>query len=175
VAARWRRRALLRADGQPRRDAANLFTSVRAFYLDLAHWAAEDPTSWSAWVAPCPITPADLRRFAKAKHHQQARMHARIRTLAPVLPTLVASTHHPPTPPADLLAPAPHPPPAPAPPPPGAPPPPAPDRRRRPAGARARPPARRELHGRRPLLPPRGPPARPHPPPSRPGVGPTRP
>lgn len=93
VAARWRRRALLRADGRPRRDAANLFTSVRAFYLDLAHWAAEDPTSWSAWVAPCPITPADLRRFAKAKHHQQAALHARIRTLAPVLPTLVASTH----------------------------------------------------------------------------------
>jgi len=39
VAAGWRRRALLRADGRPRRDAVNLFTSVRAFYLDLAHWA----------------------------------------------------------------------------------------------------------------------------------------
>jgi integrase len=93
VAAGWRHRALLRADGRPRRDAANLFTSVRAFYLDLAQWAAEDPATWNAWVAPCPVTPADLRRFAKAKHHQQARMHARIRTLAPALPTLVAATH----------------------------------------------------------------------------------
>lgn len=93
VAAGWRRRALLRADGRPRRDAANLFTSVRAFYLDLAQWAAEDPATWSAWVAPCPVTPADLRRFAKAKHHQQAALHARIRTLAPALPTLVAATH----------------------------------------------------------------------------------
>jgi integrase len=93
VAAGWRRRALLRADGRPRRDAANLFTSVRAFYLDLAHWAAEDPPTWARWVAPCPVTPADLRRFAKAKHHQRARMHARIRTLTPVLPTLAAATH----------------------------------------------------------------------------------
>jgi integrase len=93
VAAGWRRRALQGADGRPRRDAANLFTSVRAFYLDLAQWAAEDPATWRPWVAPCPVTPADLRRFAKAKHHQQARMHARIRTLAPALPTLVASTH----------------------------------------------------------------------------------
>jgi integrase len=93
VAAGWRHRALLRADGRPRRDAANLFTSVRAFYLDLAQWAAEDPATWASWVAPCPVTPADLRRFAKAKHHQQAALHARIRTLAPALPTLVASTH----------------------------------------------------------------------------------
>jgi len=93
VAAGWRRRALLRADGRPRRDAANLFTTVRAFYLDLAQWAAEDPPTWRPWVAPCPITPADLRRFAKAKHHQQAALHARIRTLAPALPALVAATH----------------------------------------------------------------------------------
>jgi integrase len=93
VAAGWRRRALLRADGRPRRDAANLFTSVRAFYLDIAQWAAEDPGTWQRWVAPCPVTPADLRRFAKAKHHQQAALHARIRTLAPPQPALVASTH----------------------------------------------------------------------------------
>jgi hypothetical protein len=104
VAAGWRRRALLRADGRPRRDAANLFTSVRAFYLDLAQWAAEDPASWSAWVAPCPVTPADLRRFAKAKHHQQAALHARIRTLAPALPTLVAATHQHLTAAGELLA-----------------------------------------------------------------------
>jgi hypothetical protein len=93
VAAGWRRRALLRGDGRPRRDAANLFTSVRAFYLDLAQWAAEDPATWSAWVAPCPVSSADLRHFAKAKHHQQAALHARIRTLAPALPALVAATH----------------------------------------------------------------------------------
>jgi hypothetical protein len=36
---------------------------------------------------PCPVTPADLRRFAKAKDHQRAALHARIRTLASALPT----------------------------------------------------------------------------------------
>ena len=28
---------------------------VRAFYLDLAQWAAEDPARWGPWAAPCPI------------------------------------------------------------------------------------------------------------------------
>ena len=29
---------------------------VRAFYLDLAEWALEDPARWGPWVAPCPIS-----------------------------------------------------------------------------------------------------------------------
>jgi hypothetical protein len=30
-------------------------TPVRAFYLDLAHWAVEEPGRWARWVAPCPV------------------------------------------------------------------------------------------------------------------------
>src|SRR6266536_1353182 len=36
--------------------------SVRAFYLDLAEWALEDPGRWGPWVAPCPISQQDLSR-----------------------------------------------------------------------------------------------------------------
>ena len=34
-------------------------TPVRAFYLDLAQWAVEDPGRWARWVAPCPVGPAE--------------------------------------------------------------------------------------------------------------------
>src|SRR4029077_19187758 len=34
-------------------------TPVRAFYLDLAQWAVEDPSRWARWVAPCPVGPAE--------------------------------------------------------------------------------------------------------------------
>jgi hypothetical protein len=32
-------------------------TPVRAFYLDPAQWAVEDPSRWARWVAPCPVGP----------------------------------------------------------------------------------------------------------------------
>ena len=41
-------------------------TPVRAFYLDLAHWAVEDPGRWATWVAPCPIGEEEINR-KKAK------------------------------------------------------------------------------------------------------------
>nr|WSX54104.1 hypothetical protein OG409_37445 [Streptomyces sp. NBC_00974] len=28
---------------------------IRAFYQDIARWAADDPARWAPWVAPCPI------------------------------------------------------------------------------------------------------------------------
>lgn len=91
VAHAWKDRIRLLADGTPRRDLPKLFMVVRGFYLDIAEWAAEDPATWGQWVTPLPITDADMRQFAHHKHHQRARMHARIRTLAPTLPVLVAS------------------------------------------------------------------------------------
>jgi integrase len=65
-------------------------TPVRAFYLDLAHWAVEDPGRWGPWVAPCPVGDEEINR-RKAKRHLKARMDARTRERLPVLPVLVRS------------------------------------------------------------------------------------
>jgi hypothetical protein len=61
---------------------------VRAFYLDLAEWALEDPARWGPWVAPCPISKEDLTR-RKFVRRRKARMDARTRDRLPVLPVLV--------------------------------------------------------------------------------------
>jgi len=65
-------------------------TPVRAFYLDLAQWAVEDPGRWARWVAPCPVGPAETVQ-GKAQRHRKARMDARTRERLPVLPVLVRS------------------------------------------------------------------------------------
>ncbi|HUO38477.1 MAG TPA: site-specific integrase [Mycobacterium sp.] len=65
-------------------------TPVRAFYLDLAHWAVEDPTRWAAWVVPCPVGSEEIDR-RKAQRQRKSRMDARTRERLPVLPALVAS------------------------------------------------------------------------------------
>ena len=31
------------------------WSRVRAFYLDIAQWAVDDPARWAPWAAPCPI------------------------------------------------------------------------------------------------------------------------
>ena len=64
--------------------------SVRAFYLDLAEWALDDPARWGPWVAPCPIRPEDLER-RKFTRRRKARMDARTRERLPVLPVLARS------------------------------------------------------------------------------------
>lgn len=61
---------------------------VRAFYLDLAEWALEDPGRWGPWVASCPISREDLAR-RKFVRRRKARMDARTRDRLPVLPVLV--------------------------------------------------------------------------------------
>jgi integrase len=65
-------------------------TPVRAFYLDLAHWAVEDPGRWAPWVAPCPISDEEINR-KKSKRRLKARMDARTRERLPVLPIVVRS------------------------------------------------------------------------------------
>jgi hypothetical protein len=63
-------------------------TPVRAFYLDLAHWAIEDPQRWGAWVAPSPVGEEEgIRR--KATRQRKARMDQRTRARLPALPALV--------------------------------------------------------------------------------------
>lgn len=65
-------------------------TPVRAFYLDLAHWAVEDPARWGHWVAPSPVGSEELDR-RKDKRHRKSRMDARTRERLPILPVLVDS------------------------------------------------------------------------------------
>jgi hypothetical protein len=65
-------------------------TPVRAFYLDLAHWAVEDPGRWGPWVAPCPVGAEEVNR-KKSKRRLKSRMDARTRERLPVLPIVVRS------------------------------------------------------------------------------------
>jgi integrase len=77
--------------GELREDPNRILMAVRAFYADLAHWALEDPGRWGPWAAPNPISGRDLIGQNKAKPRARARMHQRIRELAPILPALVAT------------------------------------------------------------------------------------
>ena len=69
----------------------DVLASVRAFYLDLAEWALEEPERWGALAAPCPIRAAELSR-RKEVRRRKARMDARTRARLPALPRLVAAT-----------------------------------------------------------------------------------
>jgi len=62
-------------------------TPVRAFYLDLAHWAVEDPARWGPWAAPCPVGSEEISR-RKDKRRRKSRMDTRTRERLPVLPVL---------------------------------------------------------------------------------------
>jgi len=76
----------------PRINYRECLTPVRAFYLDLAHWAVEDPSRWARWVAPCPIGAEEVDR-KKSKRHRKSRMDARTRDRLPALPALVRSVN----------------------------------------------------------------------------------
>ena len=93
VAQAWKERlAYIRdADGQPVRARVNYRSElvfVRAFYEDIARWAADDPARWTPWVAPCPIKASEVTR-KKAQARVKARMDQRTRTQLPLLPALV--------------------------------------------------------------------------------------
>jgi len=74
----------------PRIGYRECLTPVRAFYLDLAHWAVEDPGRWAHWVAPSPVGEEEINR-KKAKRLLKSRMDARTRERLPVLPVLLRS------------------------------------------------------------------------------------
>ncbi|MEV0714859.1 tyrosine-type recombinase/integrase [Asanoa sp. NPDC050611] len=74
----------------PRGDGSyiKILVSIRAFYLDLAQCALEDPSRWGPWAVPCPIGAAEIsnkKNLARTK----ARMDQRTRERLPVLPTLI--------------------------------------------------------------------------------------
>src|SRR6476619_2386614 len=72
----------------PRLDGRSVLTAVRAFYLDLAEWADDDPARWGPWAVRCPVSASDASH-KKARAHRKSRMDTRTRERLPVLPTLV--------------------------------------------------------------------------------------
>ena len=93
IALAWKQRVAVRTTStgtRQRAGALNCMTVVRAFYLDIAHWATEDPARWGPWVVPCPI------RFQEASHtkeraQRKSRMDQRTRERIPVLPVLIVA------------------------------------------------------------------------------------
>jgi integrase len=63
---------------------------VRAFYLDIAQWAADDPARWGPWTVPCPIRAGDIQ-LRKETGHRKSRMDQRTRERLPGLPILIAA------------------------------------------------------------------------------------
>ncbi|MGW7317401.1 tyrosine-type recombinase/integrase [Streptomyces sp. NPDC054865] len=95
VAAAWKERLRTRVqrrrrpDGTveeqvvERADRALLMMAVRAFYLDIARWALEEPARWGPWAAPCPVKEAETLDGKRVK----ARMDQRSRERLPALET----------------------------------------------------------------------------------------
>jgi integrase len=71
-----------------RATARSQLLTVRAFYLDIAQWAAEDPSRWAEHAAPCPIKASECS-MDKERKHLKAAMDQRTRARLPVLPALV--------------------------------------------------------------------------------------
>lgn len=99
VAVAWKQRlrSTVRSTQQPgsvagtraRLDVASCLRAVRAFYLDIAHWAAEEPARWGPWAVPCPVRAEDIQA-RKERGHRKSRMDQRTRERLPLLPALVA-------------------------------------------------------------------------------------
>lgn len=104
VASAWKHRVLTKVtrttgpDGQIveerhlRADGRSQLGQVRAFYLDIAQWAMEEPARWGPWAAPSPVRREDLVR-TKELRRRKSRMDQRTRERLPVLPTLAARLH----------------------------------------------------------------------------------
>ena len=102
VAAAWKQRVTVKTartagpGGQvtqtlvPRHDGMNTLAMVRAFYLDIAQWAVDDPARWGPWAVPCPIRDEEMSR-KKERSHRKSRMDQRTRERLPVLPVLAAA------------------------------------------------------------------------------------
>ncbi|MFE2261729.1 tyrosine-type recombinase/integrase [Streptomyces griseosporeus] len=73
---------------EPRSSASAVKLAVRAFYLDIAHWALDEPERWGPWAAPIPISEAECS-VKKIEKQQKSRSDQRTRERLPVLPTLV--------------------------------------------------------------------------------------
>ena len=73
-----------------RLDTVSCLTTVRAFYLDIAQWATDEPARWGPWAMPCPIRAADINS-TKEQTRRKSRMDQRTRERLPALPALLAA------------------------------------------------------------------------------------
>lgn len=89
IADEWKARIRLKDNGELRISSIQQFFLVRAFYLDLSHWALED-SFWAPWAAVSPISRQEVAAYSKLRRTQIARTQQRTRLVAPVLPRLVA-------------------------------------------------------------------------------------
>ncbi|MET7436400.1 tyrosine-type recombinase/integrase [Streptomyces sp. NPDC005496] len=100
VSADWKKRLAMKTvrrrqpDGtsvevtEPRHNVTNIKSLVRAFYLDIAQWALEEPERWGVWAAPCPIRETECSD-KKNEKRQKSESDQRTRERLPVLPALV--------------------------------------------------------------------------------------
>ncbi len=98
IAAAWKQRARTKpadpglgspTDRAPRLATSGLLVAVRAFYLDIAQWAAEDPARWGRWAARCPIRPSDIPH-RRERGERKSRIDQRTRERLPALPQVAA-------------------------------------------------------------------------------------
>jgi integrase len=91
VAAAWKQRVMTRKRAgatTSRLDGRSVLSAVRAFYLDLAEWAEEDPARWGPFAVRCPVSASDVSH-KKDRSQRKSRMDQRTRERLPVLSTLV--------------------------------------------------------------------------------------
>lgn len=86
AAADWKQRILTRESG------LSTLSTVRAFYLDIAQWAMEEPSRWGPWSASCPIRAEEMSR-TKTHRRRKSRMDQRTRDRLPVLPDLLTAVN----------------------------------------------------------------------------------
>ena len=101
MAAAWKQRVMTRTrtttspGGEqvrltsPRLDGRSVLSAVRAFYLDIAEWADDDPARWGPWAVRCPVSASDVSH-KKDRSRRKSRMDQRTRERLPVLPALIA-------------------------------------------------------------------------------------
>lgn len=75
----------------PRINALDHLITIRAFYLDITQWAAEEPARWGPWVAPCPIREPEASSQRKRRSYRKSQMDQRTRDRMPLLPVLTTT------------------------------------------------------------------------------------
>ena len=78
-----------RRGSSARLDGRSAMTAVRAFYLDIAEWADDDPARWGPFAVRCPVSASDVSH-KKDRSQRKSRMDQRTRERLPVLPALVS-------------------------------------------------------------------------------------
>ncbi len=89
VAQAWRERYAYKPNGEPRRNAINGLTAVRAMYLDLREWALTDPKQWGGHVYASPVSLSHLAGGIKQKRRHRSEMQAHTRFIRPYVERLV--------------------------------------------------------------------------------------